>query len=132
MGSGSEAGGETMVNYEVPDRTVSQLGAVREMIAALDLRPEHRGLVAYCEGLAEVIDQRPGQATLWAEYRPALEALLAAGEVQEDDGQTDLLRLVRTPVGDPKKSGAGKLGAGGGDSDGPMGPAPDAVAAADR
>jgi hypothetical protein len=84
---------------------VSQAEAFREMIAGLEIAPEHAALVAYCEGMAEQIDEKPWVASLWREYRPALEFLVRASEVDEDDGQAALLELVRTPLGDAKKSG---------------------------
>ena len=77
---------------------VSQLDALHATIEALGLRDEHSALVAYCEGLAEVIDEHPERATLWREYRPALEILARVGETNEDDGSAQLLELVRTPI----------------------------------
>ena len=84
---------------------VSQAAALQNTIEALDLKPEHEALVAFCEGLAEAIDLDPGRASLWREYRPAVERLLSLGEVAEDDGQAALLELVSTPVGNSKKAG---------------------------
>lgn len=109
-----------------------QVEALREAVKALDIRPEHGALVAYCEGIASVIDEHPERATLWREYRPALEMLLTVGEVASDDGQAALLELVSTPVGDPKKTRARKPRAGGGGGGGDVGPAVDAVAATGR
>lgn len=79
---------------------VSQAEGLEEALKAMDLRPEHAGYVAYCRGLAAALDEFPARATLWREYRPALEHLLGLGEVAEDDGQAAFLRLVRPPVGD--------------------------------
>ncbi len=73
------------------------------MVEILNLRPDRGALVAYCEGLAEQIDLHPDRASLWREYRPALELLMNAGEM-EDDGQAALLQLVRTPMGDAAES----------------------------
>lgn len=81
---------------------VSQLDALHETVAALNLRDEHAALVAYCEGLAEVIDEYPDRASLWREYRPALELLVSVGESAADDGEAAFLELVRSPVGDSK------------------------------
>lgn len=81
---------------------VNQAAAMKKTIAALDLRDELAALVAYCEGLAEAIDSDPGRASLWREYRPAIEALIRLGEVEDDEGQAALLELVRTPVRDTK------------------------------
>jgi hypothetical protein len=79
---------------------VSQLDALHETVAALSLRDEHAALVAYCEGLAEVLDEFPDRASLWREYRPALELLVSVGESAADDGEAAFLELVRSPVGD--------------------------------
>lgn len=84
---------------------VSQSDALAETVEALSLRPEHRALVAYCEGLAAALDDYPERATLWREYRPAIELLLAVGEASEDDGEAALLKLVSTPVRHAKKAG---------------------------
>lgn len=81
---------------------VSQLEALRSTLAAMDIKPEHQALAAYCEGLAEVLDEHPERATLWREYRPALELLATVGVAGEDDGQAALLELVRTPMGKSK------------------------------
>lgn len=84
---------------------VSQSEALAESLEALDLRPEHAALVGYCRGLAAAIDQFPSRATLWREYRPAIELLLAAGEGAESDGEARLLELVSTAVRHPEKAG---------------------------
>lgn len=76
---------------------VSQAAALAETVEHLNLRPEHRALVAYCEGLAAALDEYPSRATLWREYRPAIELLLEVGEAS-DDGEAALLELVSTPV----------------------------------
>jgi hypothetical protein len=75
------------------------------MIGHLELGPEFGALVAYCRGLAEVIDEFPGRATLWREYRPAIELLLHVGQSGEDDGGAFLLQLVSTPMGEQKNTG---------------------------
>lgn len=109
---------------------VSQHAALLKAIESMKLGPEHGALIAYCEGLAEVIDEHPERATLWREYRPAIEMLLASGEVdEEDDGQAALLRLVSTPVGNAKKSRARDAGASGGGGGRKPRAAVDAVAA---
>lgn len=84
---------------------MSQLEALRKTVESMTLGAEHGALVAYCEGLAEVIDDHPERASLWREYRPAVEMLISLGVADEDDGQAALLELVRTPVGDKKKTG---------------------------
>ncbi len=84
---------------------VSQTDALAETVEALNLRPEHRALIAYCEGLAAALDEYPERATLWREYRPALELLLVIGEASESDGQAALLQLVSTPARDASKAG---------------------------
>ncbi len=84
---------------------VSQAEALAETVEHLNLRPEHRALVAYCEGLAAALDEYPARATLWREYRPAIELLLVVGEASESDGEAALLELVSTPVRNSKKAG---------------------------
>ena len=111
---------------------VSQLEALRQTVAVMDLQPEHGALVAYCEGLAEALDAYPERATLWREYRPALELLMAVGEAGDDDGQAALLQLVSTPVGDSSKTRTRDAGSGGRGGRGGVGSAVDAVAAAGR
>ena len=83
-----------------PEMATSQAEACRLVVEVLELGPEYGALTAYCQGLAEVIDQRPGQATLWAEYRPALELLISAGDTGVDESHAQLLELVRSSVGD--------------------------------
>jgi hypothetical protein len=84
---------------------VSQVEALGATVTALDLGCEYRALIAFCEGLAEQIDLHPDRASLWREYRPALERLLVLGDVADDD-QASFLNLVRTPVRDPETPGA--------------------------
>ena len=84
---------------------VSQSDALAETVEVLSLRPEHRVLVAYCEGLAAALDEYPERATLWREYRPAIELLLQVGEAEDDNGEAALLELVSTPIRDTKKAG---------------------------
>lgn len=107
---------------------VSQAEALREALETLNLGPEYGPLVAYCEGIAEIIDDHPERATLWREYRPALEALIAAGDSEVDDGQARLLELVRTPVRNGKKPRSGDAGPSGSGNRGNAGAAVDAVA----
>lgn len=111
---------------------VSQVEALAKTVAALNLRPEHEALRAYCEGLATALDEFPQRATLWREYRPALELLLVAGEVAEDDGQAAFLRLVSAPVGDAKKAGKGDARPSGRRSGKAAGATADAVATTGR
>jgi hypothetical protein len=80
---------------------VSQVAGLQRSLDALRLGNEHAALVAYCEGLAAQIDLTPEVAALWREYRPALEHLLALGEVL-NDAQNVVLELVSTPVRDPE------------------------------
>lgn len=84
---------------------VSQADALEASIEALSLRPEHAALIGYCRGLAAALDEYPSRATLWREYRPALELLLAVGEGAESDGEAQLLELVSTAVRHAEKAG---------------------------
>ena len=110
----------------------SQAAALDAAVGTLELGPEHDLLVAYCRGIAEQIDLFPSRATLWREYRPAVELLVNAGRVEEDDGQATFLQLVSTPVGDAKKPRKGNARAGGSGSGGNGGAAVDAVAGTGR
>lgn len=108
---------------------VSQAEALRSTVEMMDLKPEHTALIACCEGLAEQIDLHPERATLWREYRPAVEFLLSVAEDGADDGQTAFLELVRSPVGVEKKSGKGNAGSGARRGSREARPATDAMAA---
>lgn len=86
-----------------------QLQAAEKAIKALRaddrIRPEHAAVVELVRGLAAAVDEYPDRASLWREYRGAIEQLAqaaAVGEV-EDDGQAAFLELVRTPLGDAEK-----------------------------
>lgn len=107
---------------------VSQAEGLAQTVAALDLKPEHAALRVYCEGLAAAIDGQPDRASLWREYRPALEMLIAVGEVAQDDGEAALLSIVSTPVGDAPKAGTTKSRSGGRGGGKAVGSAVDAVA----
>src|ERR1039457_921311 len=111
-----------------PVMETSQVEACQATIDALELGPEDEALKAYCLGLAEVLDQRPGQATLWAEYRPALELLRIVGDSDADAGNAVLLDLVRTAVGNTENSGPEDSGPGGRGDREVVGAAVDAVA----
>jgi hypothetical protein len=109
---------------------VSQVEALERTIGVLSLGQEHDALVAYCLGLATALDEHPDRASLWREYRPALELLGRVGEGADDDGEGSLLQLVRTAVGYEADAGPGDVGAGGGRRGRKPGPAADAVAEA--
>lgn len=111
---------------------VSQAEALARTVASLTLGSEYDALIAYCAGLAEVLDEHPERATLWREYRPALELLVRAGEVEADDGEATFLRLVSTSVGDTSKARKAVAGAGGRGGGGTTRPAADAVATPSR
>ncbi len=105
------------------------------MLEGIEFGVECGALVAYCEGLAEVIDEHPERASLWREYRPALEMLVRLAEVEDDDGSAALLELVRAPVFAPvgyRTDGETDVGAGGGSDRHPVTHSVDAVAAAGR
>ena len=105
---------------------MSQADAFRSMVAGLQLGPEFAALVAFCEGLAEQIDLFPGRATLWREYRPALERLILAGDVE--DGEATVLELMHSALGDAEKPKPAKRRTSGGGSGKGVGATADAVA----
>jgi hypothetical protein len=81
---------------------VSQAEAVEQTIAALagSLSDVDAGLVEAVRGLARAVDEFPDRAALWKELLAALARLRDVGAVVEDDGQAEIIELLRTPVGD--------------------------------
>lgn len=69
-------------------------------IAALDLSEADSALVAACRSLAAAVDEDPGKASLWREYREALSDLMARGAGDGDGGDAlaAFMASVRTPV----------------------------------
>lgn len=57
-------------------------------------------LLEACRGLARAVDDQPGRAGLWKEFLSALGQLRQLGQVGEDDGQAEILQLLRAPLGD--------------------------------
>lgn len=81
---------------------MSQRSALRRTVKAMrdggTLNDSHAALVATAEGLAAQCDTDAGNASLWREYRQALAALYAVGEVAATDDEhgpsSEFLRLV--------------------------------------
>lgn len=69
-------------------------------ISALTLTDADAALVAACRSLAAAVDDDPGKASLWREYREALSDLMARGAGDGDGGDAlaAFLASVRTPV----------------------------------
>lgn len=70
--------------------------AVQQTIGALTsdgkLRPEHSAVVAMVEGLASSVDEEPGNASLWREFRAALETLRQIGlEGEQDEDEISVI-----------------------------------------
>jgi len=97
--------------------------AVQQTIDALEadgkLRDEHAAVVAMVRGLAASVDGEPGNASLWREFRAALETLRQIGLEGEDDEDEVQLIIAAIRGGpqvlDAKKSGSGKSRSGGGE-----------------
>ena len=70
-------------------QTTTNSHAVQQTIDALEadgkLRGEHAGVVAMVRGLAASVDLEPGNASLWREFRAALDTLRQIGLEGEDD-----------------------------------------------
>lgn len=72
------------------------------------LTDEDQALVTLVKGLAEAVDESPGNAALWKEYRAAV-ATLSEVMARGDDDDTTAWRLsIQAPsgakVGNPPKS----------------------------
>jgi len=75
---------------------VSNFHAVQQTIGALTsdgkLRPEHSGVVAMVQGLASSVDDDPGNASLWREFRAGLETLRQIGlEGEQDEDEISVI-----------------------------------------
>lgn len=81
---------------------MSQLDAVNEMVAAIadQLSDADVALVEAVRGLADAVDNSPRSPGLWQQYLSALERLSGLAVVVEDDGQAEILQLLRSPLGD--------------------------------
>jgi hypothetical protein len=90
---------------------------LKALLTAGRMSDEAEALVALARGLAAAVDQDPGNAALWREYRAAVTAVgeIGAGDDVDDDTADFLLSIrtpVRTSVGDVKKPGTGNARAG--------------------
>lgn len=66
------------------------------------LSDEHAALVALAQSLADAVDEAPGNASLWREYRGAVADLSRLAAAGESDALKDLVDRVRAPMGDAK------------------------------
>ncbi len=86
-------------------RKVARTGANRKAVDATlrtlreRLGDEHVALVQACRSLADAIDADPDNASLWREYRGALEDLDSLTRA-EDDAFESLYERLRAPMGD--------------------------------
>ena len=85
---------------------MKNLTAMRATIKALGVdKPEHRALVAAAVNLATSMDDEPGNASLWREYRAVLADVMAVGSAGGlDDDLAKLLVEMRSQVGDASNS----------------------------
>ena len=75
-----------MLNREAVDQTIGALQSDGK------LRPEHAALVTMVQGLASSVDEEPQNASLWREFRAALETLRQIGlEGEEDEDEISLI-----------------------------------------
>lgn len=73
-------------------------GLERTIKALPNLGPNDEALLALARGLANAVDQDPGNAALWREYRAAVGAVMEAGAADDvDDGHQSFLVQIRTP-----------------------------------
>jgi hypothetical protein len=75
-----------MLNREAVDQTIGAMESDGK------LRPEHAALVTMVQGLASSVDDEPHNASLWREFRAALETLRQIGlEGQEDEDEISVI-----------------------------------------
>lgn len=94
---------------------VSNVHAVQQTIGALTsdgkLRPEHSAVVAMVQGLASSVDDEPGNASLWREFRAALETLRQIGleGEQDEDEISVIIAALRGPASVQHEEDAGPV-----------------------
>lgn len=73
-------------------------------------------LVQVVESLASAVDMEPGNASLWREFRAALDSLMRVGEVNDDNADEigSIVAALRgaASLDDAKVSGSGDVGPG--------------------
>lgn len=84
-----------MLNREAVDQTVGALQSDGR------LKPEHAALVTMVQGLASSVDEEPQNASLWREFRAALETLRQIGLEDEND-QDEISLIIAAIRGDSK------------------------------
>ena len=80
-----------MLNREAVEQTVGALQSDGK------LRPEHAALVTMVQGLASSVDVEPQNASLWREFRAALETFRERNG-QSDNVSWEILESARHPV----------------------------------
>ena len=75
-----------MLNRQAVDQTIGAMESDGK------LRPEHAALVTMVQGLASSVDEEPQNASLWREFRAALETLRQIG--LEDESDQDEISLI--------------------------------------
>ena len=75
-----------MLNREAVDQTIGAMESDGK------LKPEHAALVTMVQGLASSVDEEPQNASLWREFRAALETLRQIG--LEDEQDEDEISLI--------------------------------------
>lgn len=75
-----------MLNREAVDLTIKNLETDGKLL------PEHAAVVTMVQGLASSVDEEPQNASLWREFRAALETLRRIGlEGQDDQDEISLI-----------------------------------------
>lgn len=114
--------------------------AVARTVAALNrmgvLHEEHSALVQVVDSLALAVDSDPGNASLWREFRAALDSLMKLGDTDDGNGDelTQILAAFRggSKVDDAKDAKQVDARSGGRENRGTTRRASDAVATGGR
>jgi hypothetical protein len=89
-------------NRKAVDATIATLRSLGRLEAV------DEALVTAAQTLADAVDAEPGHASLWREYRSALNDLRGVGGSDDDDEFSKVLAALRPEVGDVEEPKAAK------------------------